>query len=80
MGRLQTSVIVFPVLWQSRDLTYGLYTLSFSWLIQRAGHYESGFAKRCSGFQLSVVRPASYLGAGQPKPVCLAAHVLKTLH
>lgn len=80
MGKLKTSVIVFPVLWQLRDLTYGLFTLSFSWLIQRVGHYESGLAERISGFQLSVIRPARYLADGRPKTVCLIAHVLEALY
>lgn len=64
-GILKTSVIVFPVLWQSGDLAYGLFTLPFSWLIQRVGHYESGFAKRCSGFQLLTLgQPGTWLMAG----------------
>lgn len=46
---------------------------------QKPGHYESVFAKRDSGCQLSFNRSARYLAGGWSKTACLPVHVLWSL-
>lgn len=64
MGRLKTSVIVFPVLWQLRDLRAGLFTLSFSWLILHL-HPVRGLVIR-KVVLLGGTQVSSSLSLGQP--------------